>query len=66
MFSPNTVKHGPVKNLDLDTFQAVINNPLSKTDQLRYNARNSKMGVNGATENKLDNIIPNSEINLEC
>ena len=66
MFSPNTVKHGPVKNLDLDTFQAVINNLLSKTDQLRYNARNSKMGVNGATENKLDNIIPNSEINLEC
>ena len=66
MFSPNTVKHGPVKNLHLDTFQAVINNPLSKTDQLRYNARNSKMGVNGATENKLDNIIPNSEINLEC
>ena len=65
MFSPNTVKHGPVKNLHLDTFQAVINNPLSKTDQLRYNARNSKMGVNGATENKLDNIIPNSEINLE-
>ena len=66
MFSPNTVKHGPVKNLHLDTFQAVINNLLSKTGQLRYNARNSKMGVNGATENKLDNIIPNSEINLEC
>ena len=66
MFSPNTVKHGPVKNLHLDTFQVVINNLLSKTGQLRYNARNSKMGVNGATENKLDNIIPNSEINLEC
>ena len=66
MFSPNTVKHGPVKNLHLDTFQAVINNLLSKTDQLRYNARNSKTGVKGATENKLDNIIPNSEINLEC
>ena len=65
MFSPNTVKHRPVKNLHLDTFQAVINNLLSKTDQLRYNARNSKTGVNGATENKLDNIIPNSEINLE-
>lgn len=65
MFSPNTVKHGPVKNLHLDTFQAVINNLLSKTDQLRYNARNSKTGVNGATENNLDNIIPNSEINLE-
>ena len=66
MFSPNTVKHGPVKNLHLDTFQAVINNLLSKTGQLRYNARNSKIGVDGATENKLDNIIPNSEINLEC
>ena len=66
MFSPNTVKHGPVKNLHLDTFQAVINNLLSKTGQLRYNARNSKTGVDGATENKLDNIIPNSEINLEC
>ena len=66
MFSPNTVKHGPEKNLHLDTFQAVINNLVSKTDQLRYNTRNSKMGVNGATENKLDNIISNSEINLKC
>ena len=64
MFSPNTGKPGPVETLYLDTFQAVINNLLLKTDQLRYNANNSKMGINVATETKFDTLIPNSEINL--
>ena len=57
MFSPNTGKPGPVKTLYLDTFQAVINNLLLKTDQLRYNANNSKMGINVATETKFDTLF---------
>ena len=65
MFSPNTGKYGPEKTLYLDTFQAV-NNQLSNTDQLRYNANNSKMGINGATETKIDNSISNSGKTLEC
>ena len=66
MFSPNTGKYGPEKTLYLDTFQAVINKQLSNIDQLRYNASNSQMGINGATETKIDNSISNSGITLAC
>ena len=42
-----------------------VNSLLLKTDELRYIARLSNASVTGITESKLDNYIPDSEIQID-